>query len=81
MAQRISSGAVLQSTGYQVCSLVMADDVLISCCSLSWVTREKEWIYLTDRHIGTSQLVSSTITPSTLHQVGERELCRLLSML
>ena len=48
MAQRISSGSVSQSTGYQVGSLVMADDVLISCCWLSWVTREKEWIYLTD---------------------------------
>ena len=69
---RLSSGAVLQSTGYQVDSLVMVDDVLISCCWFSRVTREKEWIYLTDRHLGASQLVSSTIAPSTLHQVGER---------
>ena len=49
MAQRMSSGAVLQSTGHQVDSLVMVDDVLISCCWFSWVTREEEWIYLTDR--------------------------------
>ena len=54
MAQRMSSGAVLQSTGYQVGSLVMVDDVLIFCCWLSWITREKGWIYLTYRHLGAS---------------------------